>query len=417
MGMTGIRKTRTRLIRSWRNLTRTRVRSLAKCERGATIVMFALMFPVAAVVVGMALDYGRVQDARTASANALDSALLNVGKELSVGATSEKNAPARVTELFNEILPNSAPDYTTIDSVSTVVDKTNGVVSATVNGRTPAALGGLFGIDEMDFEVEASVNYNTLTVELSMVLDVTGSMSGSKLRDLKAAAEDLVTILMPETEASSDKVRIALAPYANSVNTGDYRDEVTGSWGKACVIERSGKGKFNDKPPSTALFSTTWSCPNAKIQPLTDDKDSLLSQIDSYSASGMTAGHLGIAWGWYMLSPLWSDVWPAESTPAAYDEKNLIKVLIVMTDGEFNQWYVSANGSSSTQAEKLCTKAKNKGVIIYSVAFQAPGSAQTLLKNCATSSDNHYFSASTGQALKDAFEAIAIQIRNLRLSS
>lgn len=254
MGMTGIRKTRTRLIRSWRNLTRTRVRSLAKCERGATIVMFALMFPVAAVVVGMALDYGRVQDARTASANALDSALLNVGKELSVGATSEKNAPARVTELFNEILPNSAPDYTTIDSVSTVVDKTNGVVSATVNGRTPAALGGLFGIDEMDFEVEASVNYNTLTVELSMVLDVTGSMSGSKLRDLKEAAEDLVTILMPETEASSDKVRIALAPYANSVNTGDYRDEVTGSWGKACVIERSGKGKFNDQAAEHGAF-------------------------------------------------------------------------------------------------------------------------------------------------------------------
>ena len=69
------------------------------------------------------------------------------------------------------------------------------------------------------------------------------------------------------------------------------------------------------------------------------------------------------------------------------------------------------------QAKKICKQAKKEDVIIYTVAFQAPTSAQNLLKKCATSSDEHYFNATTGTALKDAFEAIAIQIRNLRLSS
>ena len=117
-----------------------------------------------------------------------------------------------------------------------------------------------------------------------------------------------------------------------------------------------------------------------------------------------------------MLSPDWAPVWPTGSDPVGHDEPDHVKVMVLMTDGQFNQAYQYGIGNSNTQARNLCAAAKQDGIIIYSVAFRAPWSARNLLRQCATTSQNHYFETSTGGALRDAFEAIAIEIRNLRLS-
>ncbi|MFN0265082.1 vWA domain-containing protein [Tepidamorphus sp. 3E244] len=385
-------------------------------ERGAAAIIFALVLPILAMIIGVGIDYGRASKARTVAANTLDAVLLAVGRDLSIGTVTAKDAPARVKTLFGELAAETSLNQTVITAINTTADDANGLLKATVKGDSHAAFGGLFGINDVAFNVDASVNYNMLTVELSMVLDVTGSMSGSKIADLKTAAKDLIELLMPDDGVGTDKVRIALAPYANSVNVGDYAYVATGNKNTPCVIERDNKGKFDDKPPSVAPFSVTWSCPGSKIQPLTNSRKTLVDQINDYGASGMTAGHIGIAWGWYMLSPEWSAVWPTKSKPEPYKTANLLKVLIVMTDGEFNTWYVN-NGSSTKQAEKLCKRAKKEDIVVYAVAFKAPPTAQTLLKDCATTSTDHYFNATTGEALKDAFGAIAIQIRNLRLTS
>ena len=396
---------------------RRRLMRLRHDQSGATAILFAVLLPVLALVVGIAIDFGRASKERAVAGATLDATLLAVGRDLSIGAINEDDAPARVSAVFNELIAETSLAGTTINSVTTTVNQAAGRVDATVEGATEAAFGGLVGISSIDIHVNASVNYNTLTVELAMVLDVTGSMSGSKIADLKTAAKDLVNILLPINGSAEGKVRIALAPYSNSVNVGDYAEAVTGSASALCVTERGGTGDFDDTAPSVAQFPTTYSCPSVKITPLSGDRSALTTQIDSYGASGSTAGHIGIGWGWYMLSPDWNSVWPVASRPAAYGTKDLIKVLVVMTDGEFNTWYVNGNGNSSSQAKKICKQAKKEDVIIYTVAFQAPTSAQNLLKKCATSSDEHYFNATTGTALKDAFEAIAIQIRNLRLSS
>lgn len=48
-----------------------------------------------------------------------------------------------------------------------------------------------------------------------MMLDITGSMDGSKIRDLKDAAKDLIDIvLIQETRKS----RIALVPFSEPIN-------------------------------------------------------------------------------------------------------------------------------------------------------------------------------------------------------
>jgi hypothetical protein len=86
-----------------------------------------------------------------------------------------------------------------------------------------------------------------------------------------------------------------------------------------------------------------------------------------------------------------------------------------MTDGVFNTHYISANGNSTAQALNVCDEMKSKGVIVYSVAFQAPSSAETLLRDCATSGDT-YFNASSGEELRTAFKAVAADLNNLRLT-
>ena len=132
------------------------------------------------------------------------------------------------------------------------------------------------------------------------------------------------------------------------------------------------------------------------------------------TASGRTAGHLGVAWAWYLLSPNWSGVWPASSAPRAYDESNALKVVILMSDGVFNEEQYRPQGTSSEQAIRLCDEMRSRGIEIYSVAFQAPPAGQQTLKACA-GDDGRYFEASSNAELIAAYEDIADSLIILRI--
>src|SRR3546814_14572183 len=103
---------------------------------------------------------------------------------------------------------------------------------------------------------------------------------------------------------------------------------------------------------------------------------------------GSTAGHIGVAWGWYLVSPNFGYLWPFESQPMEYNQIHLgqkvMKVVIIMTDGDFNTIYHDGviaknstgggasgssgekinengtNGSPFAQAEALCTNMNDR---------------------------------------------------------
>src|SRR5690606_35997231 len=93
-----------------------------------------------------------------------------------------------------------------------------------------------------------------------------------------------------------------------------------------CVSERTGTAAFTDAAPTgnnriPRVYQTgryTACVPSAPIVPMTSDKEALKTVIDGFVASGMTAGHLGTAWAWYLLSPNWADVLPDGSKPRPY---------------------------------------------------------------------------------------------------
>lgn len=163
-------------------------------------------------------------------------------------------------------------------------------------------------------------------------------------------------------------------------------------------------------------------CRSTAPVPLTEDKAALKAHVQSMTANGGTAGHLGVAWGWYLVSPNWSAIWPEASRPWMYDEINSTKVVVLMTDGDFNANHPTAGKSSFRQAMDLCDamKAEPSNIEIYTVGFQVPYGVQTtsdgrtILQYCATS-PAYAFDASNGDELKEVYKEIAQSISDLRI--
>ena len=74
----------------------------------------------------------------------------------------------------------------------------------------------------------------------------------------------------------------------------------------------------------------------------------------------------------------------------------------------------TATTAMDTQLQTACTMAKQGGVIVYGIAFEAPTNGQTQIRNCASSAA-HYFDAQ-GIQITTAFAAIANNISQLRLT-
>jgi hypothetical protein len=165
-----------------------------------------------------------------------------------------------------------------------------------------------------------------------------------------------------------------------------------------------------------AVIAGAWiPATRSDLFPLTDDRDKLKAYIKNLNANGGTAGHIGIAWGWYALSPEWDSVWPSGSDPLEYDEPDSAKAMIIMTDGDFLNWHNTGEGSSFDQAKKLCDNIKEEGVRVYTVAFKAPSQGKQILEYCASGTE-FAFKAESADELTDAYTKIAQSISDLRIT-
>lgn len=397
-------------------------------DRSGNIAMlFALSLPVVVGTVGLAVDFSRGSDTRVKLAAALDAAVLAAAERAANGETDMAELERIAQGVFEANIQSIEATYGRAPTMELIRDPDTKRLIATADARFDHVL--LTGAQQTtDVSVRAEAAYATLDIEMAMMLDVTGSMRGNKLRDLKRASRDVIDELLgPDAGAVSERVRISLVPYSASVNAGRYAEEVTGEDDARCVVERhKGPGKHNDMSPLQEPIPVDDDayCPSQAILPLTNRADVLDDAIGDFEASGCTAGHLGVAWAYYTLSPRWNQIWPVESQPVEYDDDETLKIAVLMTDGEFNTYYHdvsdptcsnSAKKKSDRMAKKLCKSMRDDNIRIYSVAFQAPSAAEKLLRKCADN-DDRYFEADNGTELIAAFQEIASEIRNLRLT-
>ncbi|MCR9077611.1 MAG: pilus assembly protein TadG-related protein [Hyphomonadaceae bacterium] len=148
---------------------------------------------------------------------------------------------------------------------------------------------------------------------------------------------------------------------------------------------------------------------------LTNDRNTLTNYVNSLDAGGWTAGHLGVAWTWYLVAEDWKTVFDGDAEPLAYTEPDSAKAVILMTDGSFNAEIYPGQGDSDAQARSLCDNMKAKDVKVYAVALNAPQAGKDVLSDCATGPD-YYFEPETAAELTEAYQKIATSISDLRIS-
>ncbi len=412
-----------------------RVRDWSRDECGSIAILFSLTAFAMMMTVGLAVDGARYYSMSTRVKASLDAAALAAGQMLDDDSYTDSDIQSRAAGYFNAHWPASARTDLSMVSPVTTVDRANFQVSVALNANLKTTFGQIAGINQFDVSRVATVAYRTKKVELALVLDTTGSMCMpcSKLDGVKAAANDVVDSMLDGTHPPGT-MKIAIAPFAAAVNAGSFASTVSGgSSSDGCVVERSGNSAFTDDPAtggarlnsqSTMSGNSNYSCPGSSVLPLTEDPTVLKSQIAGLTANGGTAGHLGTAWGWYLVSPNWAPLFPKASRPRKYTDMSSIKSVLIMTDGEYNTSYLTSGqnssdplvtGSSSYQAMQLCNNMKAQGIQVWTVAFQSSTQSETFLRACATDF-SHFFSAANESDLKAAFHAVANQLSALRIS-
>lgn len=434
---------------------------LRRDDRGVAAVQFALVAVPLSVTIFGVIDVSRASTERVRLQDALDAAAL-------AAARSTATTDAQVQTIGSQVLAaDMANGKATLRSAEFTIqgDKVVAVATASI---TPV-IAGVWLDGDMTLNAGTEVTRASNNLEVSLVLDVTGSMSGQKIADLKTAAKDLVDLVVHDTQTPYYS-KAALVPYSAAVNVGTYASQIRGTYNSGtctsagcqkytftsaagssrtfsitnCATERTGAQAFTDAAPSVALLGRHYAgssnpCLSTSIMPLTTDRAALKTRIDSLQASGSTAGHIGLAWGWYMVSPNFGSLWPQDSQPGAYGAEKLMKVVVLMTDGAFNTAYCNGvvsrdagsgsgsasdhincnapNGDAFAQALSLCANMKAAGVTIYTVGFDVATDqrAQDLVNQCATDAE-HVYLPTSGSDLRLAFRAIGEDISALRLS-
>lgn len=448
--------------------------SFVRNDEGNVAIIFCFALTLMFGAVGGAIDFARIQQAKAKAQNALDSATLAGGRTIQITANGDITAAmAAAVRHYDTMKPagagNALPTFSVIDNGTAM----RGTVNLTIATPLLAIVGWpqLQASIQSETVIAAGGNAGT-NLEISLMLDMTGSMSGQKIDDLKDAAKDLVDIVVWDDQGQYTS-KVALAPFSTRVNVGNYIQNVSNVLairsfggnqlsGITCVTERTGAEALTDAPPNSDArlsansgdngnaardninnYSKTGRCTVSRwnateipeILPLSSNKTVIKDRISSLPASGATAGSLGTAWAWYLLSPRWNSVWQGDGRPAPYSDlttpgplgaPKLMKVAVLMSDGIYNTFGGSNANSTevSNRARALCNNMKAAGIKVYTVGFQlgADQLAVDTLKACASRGPNdpadspsYFFNAASGDELRGAFRQIALQLSKLRL--
>jgi Flp pilus assembly protein TadG len=483
-----------------RDLT-TAFRGFRRQEEGSMTIFACFMIFCMIMFCGIAVDSMRHEMERSHLQSVADRAVL---------AATALNQPLEPEAVVNDYFQKSGIR----DFVSNIeVSQGLSFRTVTVNASTTMTTQFMdyFGVETLNVPALATAEERVPNVEISLVLDISGSMRFSnRMNDLRPAANEFLDIVLAEDAAQQTSV--TLVPYAGQTNPGPFMfDRLNGQRYPALALDEADGGiaenlSHGDLPvdaqggvgsdqntryvypnvsscldvgtdgfssaqlPSGMLYPQTahfmnWTiasdvmdwgwCPQdqTSIQYMSNDRAGLNNLINSMRMHDGTGTHYAMKWAVSMLDPSSQDDVTALANaglassdfigrPAAYSDTTTQKYIVLMTDGqiteqvrpddtmdtenptqELNDGRSGERGtitSASTNVDSFfqqCDLAKSRSprpIIIYTIAFEAPGTPEQQMRDCA-SSPSHFFKAD-GDNISDVFEAIAYQIRQLRLT-
>ena len=441
---------------------------------GNVAVAAALLLLPIMLSIGSAVDYTSYSREQSQLKNAIDAAVLSVGRDALQETQQQLEADAK-----EFLKANISPDhYARLSNIRLQLLNQREQVRLIADSKYDTSFMRIAGINELDYTIASTVNLSGGTFEVAMVLDSTGSMAADgKMTALKSAATDFIDDLTV-FNTNQPRVKMGIVPFSDYVNVGvsnrnaSWIDVPADTSEYICqmvtpVISSSGCSNqtfYNDGVPYTAqtctsheygppeeqcnTITTSWngcvgsrptplniedrsyatrvpgiqniSC-GQQLTPLTTNANQLKSAINALNPNRNTYIPSGLTWGLRVLSP---------QTPftggESYADPEVTKVLILMSDGE-NVSSISSgdpsrhNGSDVAAANQvtiaLCDELKDLEIVVYTIGFgtSIPAATLQMLEDCSTDGSN-YYAASDATQLADAFDSIASQLTQLYLS-
>ena len=241
----------------------------------------------------------------------------------------------------------------------------------------------LVGVETLQYAAASQAEEGINDVEVSLVLDISGSMRGTKLTRMQTAAKDFVDGILEG--ASDNRVSVSLIPYATQVSAGPdllnlittthnhnnshcvnftSADFETTAMHRIAPVNTAGNGGGVGLPGPIPLSQTAHFDPwkhyrdgrslwypvcrndNVDILPWSNNATTIKNRIDALTASGNTSIDVAVKWGAALLDPSMNDVLNDMiadeditmnpmflERPRAYTYPDVIKVIVVMTDG------------------------------------------------------------------------------------
>lgn len=343
----------------------------AKATEGSLTILALCLFFLMMMLGGVAVDLMRYEGVRTELQNTLDRCTL-----MAASLDQRLDPQSVVTDCVEKAgLGDRLQSATVVDAYGSRTVLTTGIAD------TKPYFLHLIGIDRFDASAKSGAAQKVTNVEIALVLDVSGSMSGAKIANLKAAAREFVnTVLSGDPDRL---VSISIIPYNAQVNLGPVlrgKFNATSQHDVAnvnCVELPDSVFSTTSIPRTTALpmmayadiaygtslvngpvspthasyarpnFGSAFCKPTTVniVRPPSQDVATLQAQINSLQAGGNTSITLGMKWGVALLDPaarsIYSELIAAnampdtlEGRPFGYDDREAMKVIVLMTDGE-----------------------------------------------------------------------------------
>ena len=199
--------------------------------RGNVAMMFGLTLPVLILMTVGGVDIHRASTVRVNLQDALDAATLAAARSPYTANTDIQRVGLGALKANLKAYPDITLDETattfTLNSDDVVIASSKVDVKTLVaNIFLPPY--GKFMDDYLPVGAHSEVNRSSKNIEVALVLDITGSMDGARIADLKSAAKDLVDLVVQPVQTPWYS-KVAIVPYSMGVNPGTYVTSVRGS--------------------------------------------------------------------------------------------------------------------------------------------------------------------------------------------
>jgi hypothetical protein len=349
-------------------------------EDGSIIIFSLFLFVLMVLIGGMAVDLMRFETRRVHMQNTLDSAML-----AAADLTQTLDPEDVVADYFEKA------GYDPRDVTVTATEERLGgselvgrEISASTRINMPTIFMHMLDVPILSAPVASAATENIQNVEISLVLDISGSMrwgatdgttvNANRITDLRNAvigfAKEVlqvectgtgVTEVCTQPESSANTT-INIIPYAGHVNPGRDMFEILGgsrwhNWSSCKEVTNADFGNA-DLPRGSGqqlphfmvwAVDTTWMnwgwCPkdDAAILYAENDFNDIKTYITNIKLHDGTATHIGMKYGVALLNPSSRDEFATladrgvieddyRTRPANFDD-DVVKYIVLMTDG------------------------------------------------------------------------------------